>query len=128
MASLLHLNTWHHIALSWDGDEATAVVYVDGQRVPVTVRGDVDAINRVDGLNVGRSAGYLGELLGAATNTFDGDIDEIRVWNRVLSEAEIHASYNAHKSRKLFLFPLEGKTRLEFSLIGANAADQLAGD
>lgn len=128
VGSLLHLNTWHHIALSWDGDEATAVVYVDGQRVPITVRGDVDDINRVDGLNIGRSTGYLGGIVGAATNTFDGDIDEIRVWNRVLSEAEIQASYNAHKSRKLFLFPLEGETTPEFSLIGANAADQLAGE
>ena len=128
VGSLLRLNTWHHIALTWDGDEATAVVYVDGQRVPILVRGDIDAIKGLDGLNIGRSTGYFGGIIGAATNTFDGDIDEIRVWNRVLSDTEIQASYNAHKSSKLFLFPLDGNATPAFSLIGANAADLQTGD
>ncbi len=33
-------------------------------------------------------------------------LHEIRVWNRVLSDAEIQASYNADRSSMQFAFPL----------------------
>jgi hypothetical protein len=126
VASMLQLDTWHHIAVSWDGDAGTAVAYIDGQRVRVNTQGAIDEINAIDGLNIGRSVGYFGGFISAATDTFDGDVDEVRVWNRVLSEAEIQASYNANLSGKRFAFPHAGKAAPEYSLIGANAADQVA--
>jgi hypothetical protein len=126
VGSMLRLNTWHHIALIRNGDTTNSVVYIDGQRVRLTVQGEVEDIANISGLSVGRHAGYFGGLVGPATNTFDGDVDEIRVWNRVLSDAEIQASYNADRSGMRFAFPLNEELKPEYSLIGANAADQLA--
>ncbi len=128
VGSMLQLNTWHHIALIRNGDTTNAVVYIDGQRVPVKVQGEVEDIASIDGLSVGRHTGFFGGLVSFGTNTFDGDVDEIRVWNRVLSDAEIQASYNADRSGMRFVFPLNKELKPEFSLIGANAADQLAVD
>jgi hypothetical protein len=128
VGSMLHLNTWHHIALIRNGDTTNSVIYIDGQRVRLTVLGEVEDIANINGLSVGRHAGYFGGLVSPATNTFDGDVDEIRVWNRVLSDAEIQASYNADRSGMRFAFPLNKEVAPEFSLIGANAADQLAVD
>jgi hypothetical protein len=123
-ASLLHLNTWHHIALTWDGDVASAVLYIDGQALIPKINGEVESIGEISGLNIGRSAGFLGGLVQRSAKSFNGDVDEIRVWNRVLSAAEIRASYDANQSRLQFAYPLESGAEAEWSLIGANAADQ----
>ena len=125
VGSLLQLDTWHHIALIRDGDTTNAAIYIDGQRVRVTVLGEVEELPSIDGLTIGRHVGYFGGLVSAASNTFDGDVDEIRVWNRVLSDAEIQASYNAGRSDLRFTFPAAADGMPDFSLIGANAADQM---
>jgi hypothetical protein len=103
---------------------ATAKMYVDGQLVPVTIQGEPEEIKEIDGLNIGRSAGYFGGLIGAAKNTFNGDIDEIRVWSRVLSEAEIKASYNSGEGSHVLRIKNQGGADLDWTMIGANAADQ----
>jgi hypothetical protein len=122
--SLLNRDTWHHIVLSWDGDASSAVIYIDGQRVPVIVQGDAEEIKAIDGLNVGRSAGYLGGLIGSARHTFHGDIDEIRVWNRVLSPAEVMASYRAGRERLSLDIGVGDGADPEWVVVGANAADR----
>lgn len=76
-------NTWHHIALTYNG---TALqLYLDGQNdgsttnIPGTL--DADAIN----LAVGATSN------GAAP--FRGRIDDVRIYNRALSQSEITALY-----------------------------------
>ncbi|MDX2023873.1 MAG: LamG domain-containing protein [Deltaproteobacteria bacterium] len=78
----LPLNTWTHVAVTYDG--ITAVLYTNGQKTfssavvaemppergPVIVGGDIN------------SASGVSEL-------FVGSLDEVRIYNRVLSDAEI---------------------------------------
>ncbi|MEJ2140339.1 MAG: LamG domain-containing protein [Gammaproteobacteria bacterium] len=125
VAGALQRDTWHHIALTWDGDTSGAVLYVDGQPVRVNVQKQIEPILAVDGLTVGRSGGYFGGLVGAASNTFDGDVDEIRAWNRVLSAEEIMASYAASKSRLQFSYPVPKGSKPQWKVLGANAADEV---
>jgi hypothetical protein len=115
-------DTWHHIAVSWDGDASTARLYVDGQYVPITIQRDAEDILAIDGLTIGRSAGYFGGLIGSARNTFAGDIDEVRVWNRVLSIDEIRTSWRA--GRGAIELEVAAGDGADWKLIGANAADQ----
>jgi hypothetical protein len=124
VGSLLSRNVWHHIVVIWNGDVSSATCYVDGERVGITVQADAEEIQKISGLNIGRSSNYLGGLVGSATNTFDGDVDEVRVWNRVLSYAEVQASFRSGRERLTLDLPVG--TDQNWKVIGATAADQQA--
>ena len=128
VASLLTLGAWHHIALTWDGDTGSALLYVDGQQLRPVLQDAIDNIDSVDGLRIGDNTGFLGKLMQRSSGTFDGEIDEVRVWNRVLSAGEIRASFNANSSELRAEFAGAPGASRRWSIIGANAADQLAGD
>jgi len=81
---------WHHVAVMIDRDSATGLMlYVDGAQIgtsqdPTSVTGSLSADTP---LGVGVIPSITGSYL-------DGKIDEVRVWNRVLSASEIEAHYN----------------------------------
>ncbi len=89
---------WHHVAATYDG--TTMSLYVDGvldgshpasgpiaqDSLPLYLGGDADP-------PLGRT--YL----------FGGQIDEVSLFNRALSAAEIAAIYNAGSAGKCFVFP-----------------------
>ena len=83
---------WKHVVATWTGS-ATATnlkLYVDGAEV-----GYASTTNGV-GTRVDDAASnfYIGNESGG-TRTFDGLLDDVRVYNRVLSAAEITAVYRA---------------------------------
>ena len=83
----LPMYTWQHLAVTYDG--TNVVFYIDGQ--PVTGgSGTLRAANTAP-LEIGNS--------GSCT-AFAGLIDEVSVYNRALSAAEITAIYNAGSAGK----------------------------
>jgi len=92
-ANAITLGSWHHVAVTWDGT-ATAtnvLMYVDGAPVG-SYATTVDAAGaRVSdaGANI-----YLGNEPTSA-RTLDGVLDDVRVYNRVLSPTEIEAVVRA---------------------------------
>ena len=73
------LHTWTHIALTDDG--AHSRLYVDGKLVDT---GEAVPIPSTDGdLVIGGNKAF--------SSFFDGKIDEVRVYNRVLDETELQA-------------------------------------
>jgi hypothetical protein len=76
--------SWHHIA--WIDDEGRAVLYIDGQK---------------DGMDFSYTRGAytptaltIGAILRAATCChFNGEIDDVRIYNYAISEDEILALY-----------------------------------
>jgi len=69
-------NQWHHVAGVFDGSKM--YLYVDG---------DVDAVKTAAGsLKVSTSNVYIG---GNTSRSFNGLIDDVRIYSRALSEAEI---------------------------------------
>jgi hypothetical protein len=73
---------WHHLAASYDG--TTATVYVDGQPVGLGAAASAGSTT-VSRLRIGDLAfpGYY----------FKGVIDEVRLYDRALSAADITAIY-----------------------------------
>jgi PKD repeat protein len=81
--SSIVLNQWHHVAVTYDGDN-TVRMYIDGIEQTVTyttqpsgaIRGNAE-----ENLYIGND--------GNTENTFEGIIDEIRIWGVVRSGGEI---------------------------------------
>jgi hypothetical protein len=124
-ASFLQIDVWHHLALTWDGDAATAYLYIDGRQLAPIIQGPVEDVPAIDGLRVGDHTNFIGKLMQRTNSTFDGDVDEVRVWNRVLSPEEIRASYDANSNPLQLNFPAVAGAQADWSIIGANAADQI---
>jgi len=81
------LNTWYHVAGAYNAAARTLDVYVNGVLDNGVLRGAVPAAqyDAAQNVNIGRrSGGYY----------FQGTIDEVRIYNRALSQSEIQADMN----------------------------------
>ena len=77
----LNTHSWQHIAGSYDGSQI--MIYKDGILVnSVSQSGDVLNINYI--------------LMGLWSDSFDGWIDEVRVWDLARTQAEIEACKGHH--------------------------------
>jgi prepilin-type N-terminal cleavage/methylation domain-containing protein len=76
-------NMWYHVVDEYDG--ATAWIYVNGVGVASTT------------YNKTFLSGYSTFYIGADMYHFSGLLDDVRIYNRALSAAEIQAMYNAGK-------------------------------
>jgi len=82
-ATNLPLNTWTHIAATYDGSSLN--VYVNG-----TLSGTVA---NSSGLPSGADSWYFGKA-ASGSNLFPGNMDEIRIWNVARSQSDINANKN----------------------------------
>src|SRR3989344_5196869 len=86
------LNQWQHIVFTWDGSSISTniKIYRDGKEVSGT-SGNNGTGNRIsdssNSLIIGNDDGQ--------TRTFNGLIDDVRVYNRALSAAEIQTLYKS---------------------------------
>lgn len=82
-APLLSLNTWHHVAATYDGSKMR--LFIDG------VQTDSLSLS----ITIGNAANNLviGDWYSTGRN-FNGIIEEVRVWNIARTAAEIQASMN----------------------------------
>src|SRR5882724_9390992 len=86
-ATVRSLNVWYHVAGVYNSTARTLDIYVNGVRDNGVLTGTIPAsqVNSVVNVNIGRrSGGYY----------FNGIIDDVRIYNRVLSQAEIQADMN----------------------------------
>lgn len=83
-ADVIELGVWQHVAVTFDN--GTLTFYVDGIEQGVSTGVPVPS-SRVSPLRIGmRSTDLL--------RAFDGDIDEVRIWNRSFTAAEIQGNMN----------------------------------
>jgi hypothetical protein len=68
---------WHHVAGTYDGKRVR--LYVDGRQVGDGTKFDGTIAYDLPAQNL-----FIGAYRGACDLTFQGDIDEVRVWSRVL--------------------------------------------
>ena len=79
--------SWHQLAFSVD--KIQGVLFVDGKKIlAMPIDGVASAPNTNQPLNFG--AGGMGK--------FNGQLDDIRIYNRALSEAEVKALYEFEKT------------------------------
>lgn len=92
-ASLLFSNNWYHCVLTWDGGVVTnsAQLWVNGWRIfSTSVTTGVGALQSDAALN-------LTVLAIPGNNAVSGAIDELKIFNRVLTSAEIINLYNSSR-------------------------------
>jgi len=83
----INLNTWQHVAVAYDASSTgnDPVIYLDGSPVLVTrVDTPSGAIRSDSSINL-----RLGNHAGGASHTFEGAIDDARIYDRMLSAAEV---------------------------------------
>src|SRR5262245_4050797 len=88
-ATALQANQWHHVTGVYDAAAQTLNVYLNGVLNNGTLIGTVTATQQGSPLNVN-----IGRRPGLSGFAFNGTIDEVRIYNRALSLAEIQADMN----------------------------------
>jgi hypothetical protein len=87
----LAINTWHHLAATWEsGDQLR--LYANGVAVPVDN-------NTVRSGTLDNSPNYFVGVLGPNLLPFSGLIDDVAVYLRKLTAAEIMAHYSARMAK-----------------------------
>jgi len=97
---------WHHVAMVIS--PSGGAIYIDGvsRGTPQSWTGGAAATTTTQPITIGRYA-----TTAFATNTFEGDIDEVTVWNRALSLSELnylkHRRLNGNEDGLLSLWRLD---------------------
>jgi len=76
---------WHHIVYTFDDSESESLLYIDGG-VPISTA--------YTGLNIGGNVALGSTFTGTSGFSIELYIDEVGVWERVLSASEISELYN----------------------------------
>ncbi len=85
---------WYHVVLT--NDATTAVFYINGSPLTTTGVNTKSLDNLTNGLIIGD-----GDFRAGTSNTaFNGKIDEVGVWNRALTAADVENIYNATTTGK----------------------------
>jgi hypothetical protein len=88
--TVLEADTWYHIVVTVtapSGGNSTYITYIDG------VEDATDSM--ATATNIGANPLFIGKGLGANESPYNGLIDELYFWNRVLSAEEIADLYDA---------------------------------
>ena len=94
-AAAISLNTWHHVVVAWDGNASTpeaATVYVDGAAVALD-----GSYNTARSGWIAGSFTETGVVVGSNSDqnrAFCGYINDVAIWDRALSAAEVKTVYN----------------------------------
>jgi len=75
------ISTWYHYAVTFDRD-GVATKYLNGVQI------GTDSISSRSG-DIGTDTDYVGRFGNVSGGFFDGKLDDIRAYNRVLTQAEI---------------------------------------
>jgi hypothetical protein len=89
-ATTLVTNTWYHVAGVYDATNRTMNVYVNGKLDNGTLVGTIPSTqpSSTQNVNIGQRPGAPG------TFNFAGVLDDVRIYNRALSQAEIQVDMN----------------------------------
>lgn len=77
-------NNWHHIVLTCGGTYATTQIYIDG--ISRTLTGNGSLMQLRGTLNIGQRTN--------GTDTLNGQLDQVRIFNKALSLAEVGILFN----------------------------------
>jgi hypothetical protein len=83
----ISLSTWYHVA--YTQNSSLAIIYLNGVQA---VTGATQPILR----NISRTSNFLGNTNWEALQPSNAEFDEVKIWNRALSAADVAAdrSYN----------------------------------
>ncbi|MEI6753956.1 MAG: LamG-like jellyroll fold domain-containing protein [Paludibacter sp.] len=105
------LNTWTHVAITYDAATTTMKLYKNG--VLVIANNAVPPITADNSVIIGTYGNNIGD--------FNGDMDEVKIWNRALTDAEIAAD------KSVRLAGTESGLVAYYDFNGGSAGDNNAG-
>ena len=86
--TVLNNNQWYYVVGTYDNTTGNVSIYINGNF-------ENSIINTEKTTTSGSSPFYIGSELNTGTPTyFNGSLDEVRIYNRALSESEIELLYN----------------------------------
>lgn len=83
------INTWHHVGFSYDQTANELTYFMDGE---------FDTVSYSHEFDPGASSAYIGKSMSDEVwdvNDFVGNIDEVGIWKRKLTVAQIDSLYNS---------------------------------
>jgi len=110
LSNTLVLNAWQHVALTWSTSDNTMRVYHDGVEVNYTTRTNgTGTVN--DDTNPPYTIGVRGDIGGPwMGDYFDGMIDDVRIYDYAMSQAEIPKTMRGDLLRARNPSPADGST------------------
>ncbi len=106
---VLTANKWYHVCVSWDGSAQS--VYING----IKQSGAVTTTNAGGGWGTGA---YIGKIYAAGAYQFNGSIDDVRLYNRQLSDSEIKQIYSQGSAKVASTVSRPPQTGLTSGLVG----------
>lgn len=85
---VMHDGAFHHVGLTWDG--TSAIAYFDGQPLGTCIVGNVPE----NTTNIFIGGSYLPDITGLPTSNLVGQLDDLRVYSRAWSAAEMLRHYH----------------------------------
>jgi hypothetical protein len=117
--------TWNHVVMTYNGTSSPSGIniYINGVK-----KSAVALYNNLSGtiVNNARTLRVGGRGWGSGSNYFNGKLDEVRVYNRVLSSEEISASYNNTANRLYHNFTNLDKGNYPYTAYAIDAFGNLA--
>lgn len=108
-ASYPNVNQWHHVAATYDG--FVMKIYLDGDlKASKNVVGTISS--NLNPITIGMQPGFINEY-------FKGNVDEVRIWNRPLTECEIDNNMNCQLNPSIQT-GLAAYYRFNNGLVGVN--------
>lgn len=86
----LGTSAWHHLVVTMAVASKAIVLYVDGSSVSVNETRDTSS-TAIQSATIGVA---IGALPATPLNPFNGSIDEVGIWSRVLTSGEVTSLYN----------------------------------
>ena len=90
----LNIDTWYHITGVHDSSASTSKIYIDGVLIDTQTSASSSIANS-DNLHIGRIFG------GSESYNQNGNIDEVAIWDKVLTAGDISALYQARGTSDL---------------------------
>lgn len=94
--NVVPVNTWFHLAMTYDKGTFTGHIYIDGTEV--SMAGTINNNFDVSGPT------HIGKYANSAFGYYGGYIDDIRIYNNILSESEIQEIAIANYKQNIDLY------------------------
>lgn len=93
----LYTRGWFHLAAVWDGTSTAARIFVDGIKLDERINPlyPLQQLHTIERSSLQTQIGSCNALYDDQNQnrTFLGNMDEIRIWNRALTDAEVRCEY-----------------------------------
>ena len=103
--SSINTNTWYHAVCNFDQSTKTLKIYLNGVNVKEQIFPTFDFFQHAD--NTAFGVGFRSQQFGGY---FNGAIDDLRIYNKPLSDSEVQSLYNSYIL--LLLSPTQKKQNL----------------